>query len=629
MRGTINLISRTVALLVVFTIGFATLAGFMVGGGYLAFTKISIDALQELGFDINTDKHFDKDAAQVDITALTIKDMVSEIVLLSQLSDVVSIQYLTDRYGVKATSKLPSFITQKYKDMPIKVLFTEETKQEFLNTTMVGDMYSYEKTDNPEYDAELDEGNPYIWKDGSGAELIGLSALMASYTLSEILSISKDPSVLTGDLAIAEILDLRRVDGLPIYIVDGEELIEVDPADLSKPIDVWVDPDGALANGVIGSIAELKITEVESGMDSLTIGDITSLVSYSEQWYMWSYDAENSRILLEEKNDISAELADVTIADVSNGGLSDAVMDVSLSSVLGYTQDEDGKWYKDGEKVSGLMASMAPYKVGEIDSKIGTVKIGEISDYTYDEENGVWLDENSNEATGILAALADLTVDQVSDEEQLSAKIQTVNIADIMGYKKDENGNWCTVDEEGNMTAVTGIMKVIADSPINQASETIDGAYMADILSYTAKLDEDGNIVYDSNGNIVYLDSEGNEVHVLMQKIARTKFADIDTITEDLTVADLIPENQRDHGYISLIPSDTTLDALPAKVDETFQKKSIYSFIEAGVVTFEDDEDGAKRQQVLEAFDPNNEESPYKGMTIPELLLTITTPASP
>ena len=105
---TINLISRTVALIVVFTIGFTTLGAFMFGGGYLAYTKISIDVLQELGVPINLEDQIDPDAAQVDITALTVQNMVNEIILISGLRDVVSIQYLTDRYGLKATSKLPS-----------------------------------------------------------------------------------------------------------------------------------------------------------------------------------------------------------------------------------------------------------------------------------------------------------------------------------------------------------------------------------------------------------------------------------------------------------------------------------------------------------------------------------------
>ena len=608
---TINLISRTVALIVVFTIGFTTLGAFMFGGGYLAYTKISIDVLQELGVPINLEDQIDPDAAQVDITALTVQNMVNEIILISGLRDVVSIQYLTDRYGLKATSKLPAFVAQKYKDMPLVQLFTEETKREFLDTTLVGDLYSYEKTENPEYDAELGEGNPYLWKDDKGQELIGLSAIMASYSLSEIMSISQDPSVMTKDLAIAEVLELEKVSDLPVFIVDGESYVEADVSLLSKPIDVWIGSDGTAANGMIGSIAPFKITEVESGIDALTIGDITSLVSYSGEWYMWSYDQANNRILLEKRNDITTELADVTIASVSSGGLSDEIMDVELNAVLGYTQGDDGKWYKDGEPVSGLMSAIAPYTVGELDTKVGEVKIGEISGYTYDESQGIWLDKDSNPATGILAAMADLTVDQVSDESQLSSKIQAVNVADIMGYQKDSDGNWCTKDSAGALTPVTGIMKVIADSPIKDASSTVDTAMMADILGYT--------YTEDADGNKTYYDSDGNEVHVLMQKIAGTQFKDIDTITDDLTVSDLIPEDKRSQGYISLVPADTTLDALPEKVDEVFKTKSIRQFIEADVVQFASEEE---KQQVLQKFGVG---TPYENITIPELLVIFAT----
>lgn len=615
MRGTINLISRTIALIVVFTIGFTTLAGFMIGGGYLAYTKISIDVLQELGVAINTDDHFDSDSAEVDITALTIEDWINEFKSLSQLKDTISIQFLADRYGIKVISNLPAFVAQKYRDMPLTQLFSEETKQEFLDTTLVGDIYGYEKTDNPEYDAELDNGNPYIWKDGDGQELIGLAALMSSYTLGEILSISQDPSVLTDDLAIAEVLDLKRISEFSVFIAKEDTLTEVDPSLLSKPIKVWVDSDGNAANGMIGSIAELKITEVETGIDTLTIADITSLVSYSDQWYMWSYDSENNRVLLEERKDITTELADVTVATISEGNLSDEIMDIELNSVLGYTQDPDGNWCKDGQPVSGLMSSIAEYKVGELDTKVGEVQIGEISGYTYDEETGNWLDENLNPATGILAAISDLTVDQVSDESMLSSKIQSVNIADIMRYKKNDSGEWCTEDSEGNLTRVTGIMSVIADSSISNASETVDDADMYKILGYTQKTDEHGELVLDSSGNPVFVDDNGEEVHVLMQKIARTKFADIDTLTDDMTIADLIPDDQRNNGYMSLIPGTTTLDELPSAVDEVFRTNSIYTFIEKGVVQFESEDD---RQKVMDKFGPGSD---YNDVTISDLLL--------
>ena len=615
MRGTINLISRTIALIVVFTIGFTTLAGFMIGGGYLAYTKISIDVLQELGIAINTDDHFDADLAEVDITALTIEDWINEFKSLSQLKDTISIQFLADRYGIKVISNLPAFVAQKYRDMPLTQLFSEETKQEFLDTTLVGDIYGYEKTDNPEYDAELDSGNPYIWKDGDGQELIGLAALMSSYTLGEILSISQDPSVLTDDLAIAEVLDLKSIGDLPVFIAKEDTLTEVDPSLLSKPIEVWIDSEGNAANGMIGSIAEFKITEVETGIDTLTIADITSLVSYSDQWYMWSYDSENNRILLEERKDITTELADVTVATISEGNLSDEIMDIELNAVLGYTRDSEGNWCKDGEPVSGLMSSIAEYKVGELDTKVGEVQIGEISGYTYDEETGNWLDENLNPATGVLAAISDLTVDQVSDESMLSSKIQSVNISDIMGYKKNDSGEWCTEDSEGNLTKVTGIMSVIADSSISNATEAVDDADMYKILGYTQKTDEHGEPVLDSSGNPIFLDENGEEVHVLMQKIARTKFADIDTLTDDMTIADLIPADKREEGYISLLPANTTLDALPGAVDEVFRTNSIYTFIEKGVVEFESEED---RQKVMDKFGPGSD---YNDVTISDLLL--------
>ena len=625
MRGTVNVVSRPMALILVFVIGFVSLAGFMVGGGYLAFTKVSIEVLQEFGVDIKTDSIFDEESAQVQVSKLTIQNIVDEMRNLYDFKDEVSLTYLKERYGIKIVEKIPDFIDQKYWDMPLAQLFTNETKDEFLDSTFVGDLYKYEKLDNPEYNAELDEGNPYIWKDSEGNELTGISATMASYTLGEVIDISKDPSMLTGELSIADVLNLKQVEGLAIAMND-ESRTPVDTALLNKIPEVWVDENGAQANVMISFIAPCKVTEVEPEMDNLTIGDITSHVLYADEWYEWEYDAECAMILLTPKNDISTELGHVTVKEISGGDLPDAVNDVHLSAVLGYELGEDNKWYKNGEPISGVMATIADSKVGEIDSRINTVLIGEIAGYTYNEDDGKWynvVDGVSTPATGILAALADLSVDEVTEESKLSASIQSVHVADIMGYQKNEDGKWCTAAEDGTLTEVTGIMSVIADSAVNNVSDTVDNSTMAAILSFKQKVDENGDPVIDSVGNPVYVDSDGEEVHVLMQKIARTKFTDIDSLTDDLTLADIISEEDRTSGYMSLISANTKLDNISAEVNKTFQESTIYRFISADILTFSSPEE---KQRVQDAFDPSNESSPFAGMTITELLVYITTP---
>ena len=290
---------------------------------------------------------------------------------------------------------------------------------------------------------------------------------------------------------------------------------------------------------------------------------------------------------------------------------------MTVSSVFGYTQGDDGKWYDSSNReIDGMMSVIAGFKFGELDEKIGTVEMGKVAGYTYDEESGEWR-KDGVPATGILAALSDLTVDEMSDESKLSNKIQSISIADVMGYQKNSDGAWCTENADGDLVPVTGIMEVLADSSLSDAESSVENAEMYKILGYKEKLDEDGNPVKDTNGNTLYVDKNGDDVHVLMQKIARTQFSELDTITDTLTIADLIPKEDRSEGYISLIDDTKTLDELPAEIDSKFQSVSISKFIEAGVIEFATDEE---RDRVLAAF---TDGGAFAGYTIPQLLLEL------
>ena len=610
MRGTVNLISRTIALSVVFMIGFMTLAGFMVGGGYLTYTKVSIEALQELGVDVPTEEYFD-DSGAVYVPQMTLQNLVAEIQLLHSMKDTVSITMLVERYGLKIEDDLSPYVGQKYRDMPLVKLLSQETLDDILDTTMVGDLYGYDKEPNPEYIEGDDEGYPYYWYE-DGVLLGGMSGIVACYTVRELMDLS--PDSLVGSIHIYEALNLTSHEDMNAYIVDGEDRI---PVSLDEPITVWTDSSGTSVNGILSAIAPFKITDVEHELNDITIADISAMVSYDGKWYSWQHDSATHDILLTEKNDITAELADLTIDAISGDRLSDEINEMQVSSLLGYTKGDDGKWYNSSNnEVDGMMAAVAGFKVGELDEKIGTVKMGDVAGYTYNEQDAVWYKDGAP-ATGILASLSDLTIDEMSDEDRLSGKIQTISIADVMGYQKNSDGVWCSKNGDGELVEVSGIMKVLADSSLNDAESTIDNSKMADILGYKEKLDADGNPVKDSAGNAIYVDENGDDVHVLMQKIARTNFSELDGITDTLTIADLIPEEDRSEGYISLLDDAKTLDELPAEIDAKFQSTPIFDFIDAGVIEFETEEE---RDRVMDAFGPGGS---FDGMTIPMLLLAI------
>ncbi len=564
MRSTISALSKFIALLVAFILGFVSFAGALVGVGYLVYTKVSIDQLEEMGvIDIDTSDILSDDA-EVSLTALTLQNLVSEIQHLASMKDEVSITLLTNRYGLKLNEDMESYLSQEYRDMPLVQLFSSETVDKIMDETTVGELLGYEKIKNTEYDPENPDSPPeYIWRD-NGVELAGLTAKLASYTIKDAVHIS--PDALMEDMVIADVLNLSKKENLTVYIVDNGVRTEITDID---PIVVWCDENGAPSDGIINALAGFGINDIKTELDTLRIADITGLVAYQNNWYRWKYIESELCIELTLESDITTELAHVTIAQVSNGELQGEIEEVEISAFLGYTKDGD-KWLDEtGTPVSGIMASIADYKVGELDTEIGNIQVGELANYTYDEGTSSWVeiadDGTKTPATGILAALADLTVDQMTDEEQLSTKIQTVTVADAMGYYVDADGKVYKSSE--NREEITGFMAVIANEEIGNIETSINDSYMGDMLGYT--------LGQNADGNDWWMDSNGDPVHVMMNSIANTKFENVDSLSNDLTIADVIPAENLDSGFLQLMDPATRLDEIGESVNDTFNNATL------------------------------------------------------
>ena len=124
MRGTALAFNRVLALVLSFILGFLSFAGALVGVGYVAYTQVSIDNLQKLGLQIDTENLFDPDA-EVPVNSLTLQGLISEIATLSQISENISLQSLVDRYGLVVVEEVQDYIPPKLWTAKFSELFGE------------------------------------------------------------------------------------------------------------------------------------------------------------------------------------------------------------------------------------------------------------------------------------------------------------------------------------------------------------------------------------------------------------------------------------------------------------------------------------------------------------------------
>ena len=587
-----RIFSKFLALLLAFLIGFVACIAAIVGAGFFIYSNVSIDMLNESGIaNIDTSERIDRDSADVLLTSLTIADLMLEIEEIKSLGEDATIDYLIERYGLIISEELSPFLTEEMRQIPITEIGSGDGKLKMLKALTIGGILGYDREDNPDYTLGSDESE-YVWyKDGE--KVTGINAILADYSIYRLLDEGIDTAALSNDLTIADLLGLTVREDLPIYLGTDVAKTKIDGI---APIKIWYNDDGTRTDKIISAVAHSTFSNVGAPFEELYIADVIGYVKYENNYYSWTVKNDDGEyILLTLEDGITSEFADLTVKKVSEGALDDKVSDIRLAKVLNYQVGDDGKYYHNGDEVTGIMAILADDKVGEIGSNVGLIKVGEVAGYTY--HDGVWYstyDENypSNnvEAKGILAALSDVTVDEMSDEAALSGKIRNVAVADVLGYELRDDGKY--YEDSSATEPISGIMAVIADTPVNEISSKIDETEMGELMGFTKTkvpvIGEDGVTLVGYED--VWVDKSGNKVHVLMQTVSGTLFKDIGNLTDDLTIADLIEKEDRQTGFIALVPEDTNINNLASTMGNIFNEKTLADFIECDALDLSENE---------------------------------------
>lgn len=517
-----------------------------------------------------------------------------------------------------------------------EILNGELDTDEIISELTLAEVYSLTESEKlPVYLAggtvDISEGvNIRIWRNESGDRANAIISALAPFKVSEL----EDQ---LNTLKIADVMDLVAYDNNPsdsiaakyytwkIVGTGAEERIILTPYDnitsefadlnldglsngqLEEKIETipigkflgftlgadgkWSNDDGVVS-GILGIVADATTVTLEDKINKTTVGDVAGYIYVIPEgatvgkWYIEYTSATNNV----PATGLLASLADLSVMDLSNEELVRLkVMDVKIGDVLGYTY-EDGVYYQTvgGSlvPVEGFMVSIAGATVGNVESEINNIPIANLAGYHFNEDDGKWYTNKdlTIEAHGVLVAFADLTVGHIADDGELTHRIQGITIADVFEYQQDPvSKKWYYTNEDGTRGGeVKGVMAAIADSKINDIADNINNKDTGVLLGYTyaPKVDSAGNVI---SGEYWWYEN-GVAVHPLMNKVSGMKFSELSDITSSLTIADIVLPEDRESGYLSLLAEDTTLDNLPAALDNIFSTVTIKQLYDAGVI---------------------------------------------
>ncbi len=207
----------------------------------------------------------------------------------------------------------------------------------------------------------------------------------------------------------------------------------------------------------------------------------------------------------EEVKDLTEVFANKQINDMND--LNGMIDTLTLSQVMG------GE-----EKIPSQLRSLKDTTVGNLGAAINSLHVGELMGYTKTEEG--WLDGNGEPVTGIMAKIADKTVEGLS-----TLDIMKYTLGEVMGDKIPKQ------------------LQGLKDAPLGNMSEAIDDLYLGGVLGYTQGELLDGQ----DEKYHWYTDEEmGTEVTGMMSKLANEKIGNLGNLNETIksfTLNDVMGED--------------------------------------------------------------------------------------
>ena len=377
--------------------------------------------------------------------------------------------------------------------------------------TLLGDIMGYTKVENPDYNSADPDSKEHIWFDEAGKQVTGVGAIISDKPLSEVMDGGINTDEITTDLTIAEVYNITKAEHFPVYI-EGSLVDISDEVELN----LWLTKSGGKASTVISALAGCTVGELDASIDSIKISDVMGLVEYNGVTYTYkllgsvSDESDNRYVVLTPDDSVTVEFADLDLKALSNGELDSEIETVKIGKFLGYKLNSEGKWVDSNGVVTGILGIVADATTATLAETIENTTVADIAGYVKNPLDGKWYTDDSftKEAPGILSALAELTIEEITDEDVLRAKVQTIKISDVLGYSYDEVKKvYYYYDSNGNRVDVDGVMAVIAGSTVGDVESSINKTTIGQIAGYVYVTDANGKGAWyveytDENNNI-------------------------------------------------------------------------------------------------------------------------------
>lgn len=459
----------------------AFLLGIIVGwviliGGVVAAVFIVTPSTVGIENDqwVNDDgKRFDK---------MSFGDIITEGIKLTS-SDNLTFAQIQSTYGIDVLGQigLSGDEYESLRNTDIESIFSNPS--EALSDVALADLLSGSLGES----VKIPQAVINVWKTNrvSVGDLIdgNFQVLLNGVTLRKLTDISENSGSIEKIIADRDLgllyAELKKADGNVANVLFANNSLG-ELMGYEQDVDGnWLSADGAALDATTAAVAKTKITalldgnfKIEDAIGDLKVGE---LMGYTNNGNVWT-DKNGTELT----DAISKTIADVDVSRLLGGNFNveDELSGLTVGEIMKYAKDTDGIWRDSyGNEVSKLTSVFADMRISELTSgtlnvndKIDALYVGDLLNYSRDEENGVWVDgSGKNIENVVFNNIYNKKMSEMRNGLSIDEILSGVKIKEIITIKDS--------DPE--------IMKAIADKYVLTLGDELNYVYIGELQGYT------------------------------------------------------------------------------------------------------------------------------------------------